>query len=181
MNDFNLEISDYDLDFNEAIINIKKNNFKKILLQIPEGLKEKFKEITEFLENKTSSSYIISADSCFGACDFPMNIEKDIDIRGAVERYLYLATQATIDLAEATIAYRNFRKPQTLSDAFYILNENEVIDKNLTEKMIEMTGFRNAIAHGYEDINYKVNYEVIQGDIKDVQEFINVITDKLRL
>ena len=69
MNDYNLEISDYIVDFNEVIINIKKNNFNKILLQIPEGLKQNFKEITDFLESKTSSSYMISADPCFGACD----------------------------------------------------------------------------------------------------------------
>ena len=45
-------------------------------------------------------------------------IEHDIDIRGALERYLYLATQATIDLGEAFISYRGFRKPGTLSVTF---------------------------------------------------------------
>ena len=34
-------------------------------------------------------------------------LENNIDIRGAVERYLYLVSQATIDLAEAVIAYKN--------------------------------------------------------------------------
>lgn len=47
-------------------------------------------------------------------------IEGDIDIKGAVERYLYLAVQSTIDLAEAIIAYKSFRKPTTMSEAFYI-------------------------------------------------------------
>ncbi len=42
-------------------------------------------------------------------------IEGNVDIRGAVERYLYLATQAVIDLADAVIAYKNFRKPTTMS------------------------------------------------------------------
>jgi uncharacterized protein YutE (UPF0331/DUF86 family) len=41
------------------------------------------------------------------------DIEGNIDIRGAVERYLYLAIQATIDLAEAVIAYKGLRKPTT--------------------------------------------------------------------
>lgn len=40
-------------------------------------------------------------------------IKNNLDIRGAVERYLYLAVQATIDLAEAVIAYKKFRKPTT--------------------------------------------------------------------
>ena len=37
-------------------------------------------------------------------------IQEDIDIKGAVERYLYLAAQSTIDLAEAVIAFRNLPK-----------------------------------------------------------------------
>ena len=53
-------------------------------------------------------------------------IENNIDIKGAVERYLYLAAQATIDLAEAVIAYKNFRKPTTMSEAFHILEENKI-------------------------------------------------------
>ncbi len=42
-------------------------------------------------------------------------IEEDLDIRGAFERYLSLAIQSTIDLAEAVISYKNFRKPSTMS------------------------------------------------------------------
>ena len=38
-------------------------------------------------------------------------IENDEIIYGAVERYLYLLSQATIDFAEAVISYSNLRKP----------------------------------------------------------------------
>ncbi|MEK6577509.1 MAG: DUF86 domain-containing protein [Nitrospirota bacterium] len=100
------------------------------------------------------------------------NIEEDIDIRGAVERYLYLAVQAVIDLAEAVIAYKNLRKPTTMSEAFYILNEEDVISAQLTEKMAKMVGFRNVMAHDYENINYDIVYEVLQNRIKEIEEFI---------
>ncbi|MBC7364354.1 MAG: DUF86 domain-containing protein [Candidatus Aminicenantes bacterium] len=49
-------------------------------------------------------------------------IEEDIDLRGAVERYLYLAVQATIDLAGAVLSFKNFRKPATMSENFLILS-----------------------------------------------------------
>lgn len=100
------------------------------------------------------------------------NIEEDIDIRGAVERYLYLAVQAVIDLAEAVIAYKNLRKPTTMSEAFYILNEEDIISTQLTEKMAKMVGFRNVMAHDYENINYDIVYEVLQNRIKEIEEFI---------
>ena len=99
-------------------------------------------------------------------------IEQDLDIRGAVERYLYLATQATIDLAEAVIAYRRYRKPTTMTDAFYILNEEGVIPNELTEKMVGMVGFRNVVAHDYDRINYDITYDILQNGLKDIEEFI---------
>ena len=99
-------------------------------------------------------------------------IEQDVDIRGAVERYLYLATQATIDLAEAVIAYRRYRKLTTMTDAFYILNEEGVIPNELTEKMVGMVGFRNVVAHDYDRINYDITYDILQNGLKDIEEFI---------
>ena len=94
-------------------------------------------------------------------------IEDDIDIRGAAERYLYLLTQSTIDLAEAIISYKNFRKPSTMSEAFYILNEEKMISKELTQKMVKMVGFRNVIAHVYENIDYNIVYNVMKNSQKD--------------
>lgn len=102
-------------------------------------------------------------------------IAENLDIRGAVERYLYLAVQAVIDLAEAVIAYRNFRKPTTMSEAFHILNEENIITSQLTEKMVKMVGFRNVMAHDYEKINYDIVYDVLQKRLKDIEEFIGKI------
>lgn len=103
-------------------------------------------------------------------------IEDNIDIKGAIERYLYLAAQATIDLAEAVISYKNFRKPSTMAESFHILEENSVISKDLTQKMIGMTGFRNAIAHDYDKINYDLVYKIIHQDIEDLRIFTGIVS-----
>ena len=103
-------------------------------------------------------------------------IENNIDIKGAIERYLYLSAQATIDLAEAVIAYKNLRKPSTMAESFYILEEKNIISKELTQKMAGMTGFRNAIAHDYDKINYDLVYKIIHQDIKDIEVFIDIIS-----
>ncbi len=108
-------------------------------------------------------------------------IEKDIDIRGMVERYLYLVCQSAIDLAEAVIAFKGFRKPTTLSENFYILNEEKMISDALTEKMVKMTGFRNVIAHDYAKINYEIVYDVLQNRLKDFEEFLKETKEKLRI
>ncbi|MEK7069526.1 MAG: DUF86 domain-containing protein [Patescibacteria group bacterium] len=103
-------------------------------------------------------------------------IENNIDIKGAVERYLYLTAQATIDLAEAVIAYKNLRKPSTMAESFHILEENNIISKVLTQKMIGMTGFRNAIAHDYDKINYDLVYKIIHQDIQDIKDFLDIVS-----
>lgn len=102
-------------------------------------------------------------------------VEENVDIRGAVERYLYLVTQASIDLAEAVIAYKDFRKPTTMGESFHILNEEGVVSTKLTEKMIRMVGFRNVMAHDYEKVNYDIVCEVLQKRLKDIEEFIGRI------
>ena len=102
-------------------------------------------------------------------------LEKDINIKGAVERYLYLAIQSTIDLAEAVISYKEIRKPATLGETFYILEEEKIIDTKLREELVKMTGFRNIIAHDYEKINYNIVYDILQNKIKDIENFGEII------
>lgn len=108
-------------------------------------------------------------------------IEENIDIRGAVERYLYLAVQATIDLAEAVIAYKCFRKPTTMSEAFDILNEENFISPRLTAELVKMVGFRNIITHDYDKIDYDILYNVLKKGRKDIESLLKSIEKKLHL
>lgn len=108
-------------------------------------------------------------------------IENNIDIKGALERYLYLAIQSSIDLSEAIISYKEFRKPTTMSEAFYILNEENFISDKLTKELVKMVGFRNIIAHDYEKIDYDIVYDVLQNKIKDIESFLKNVSNKLHL
>jgi 2-(3-amino-3-carboxypropyl)histidine synthase len=76
----NLNIKGYYIDLEKAIVTITNNNYKNILLQIPEGLKFIFNDFADFIEQKTKANIIISADPCFGACDVPSFVYKNSDI-----------------------------------------------------------------------------------------------------
>ncbi|MFZ5908171.1 MAG: type VII toxin-antitoxin system HepT family RNase toxin [Nitrospirota bacterium] len=102
-------------------------------------------------------------------------IQGSIDIRGAVERYLYLEARAVIDLAEAVIACHDFRKPATMSEAFSILNEEKIIPDKLTGKLVRMVGFRNVLAHDYEDVDYDIVCDVLQKGVRDIEAFLKII------
>jgi uncharacterized protein YutE (UPF0331/DUF86 family) len=102
-------------------------------------------------------------------------IKDNIDLRGAVERYLYLTVQSTIDLAESVIAYKKLRKPTTMAESFHILHEAGIIPTDLLQRLIQMTGFRNAIAHAYEDLNYDIVFDVLHSGKEDICAFLTLL------
>jgi len=108
-------------------------------------------------------------------------IEGNDIVKGAVERYLYLLVQDGINLSEATIAFRNFRRPDTYAEAFRILQEEKLISPALSEKMVQVAKFRNVIAHDYKKIDYKIIYDVLQDGLKDIEQFIGEIKKALKL
>lgn len=108
-----------------------------------------------------------------------LEIEKDVNIRGATERYLYLIVQAAIDLAEALISLKGFRKPTTMAESFIILEEERILDKELTEQLVKMVGFRNIIAHDYGEINYDIVYDILHQHLRDIEEFIEKVKEKI--
>jgi 2-(3-amino-3-carboxypropyl)histidine synthase len=59
-------------DLSKAIAAIKEQNAKRVILQMPEGLKPKAVEFSQKLEEKTGTEVIFLIDPCFGACDLPL-------------------------------------------------------------------------------------------------------------
>ena len=109
-------------------------------------------------------------------------IQSDEIIYGAVERYLYLLCQATIDFAEAVISYANLRKPGTYGEVFEILAEgNGLISQEISSKMKSMSGFRNILAHEYGKVDFEEVYKTLIKDIEDINKFIDEIKIKIKL
>lgn len=102
-------------------------------------------------------------------------IEGDLFLKASLERYLYLVIQETINLAEAVISLKDFRRPDSYSNAFEILEEEKIISPNLCRKMVDMTGFRNIVSHDYKKLNFKIIYDVLQNGLADIKEFIEQI------
>lgn len=99
----------------------------------------------------------------------------DDDLRGALERYLYLAMQAGIDCAEMTCKFKALEKPETMTDAFSFLAQAKIISTDLLQRMIKMVGFRNILSHGYEHINYNIVKDILSQHIEDLVELVEAI------
>ncbi len=111
----------------------------------------------------------------------PNDLEKDSMLRGAVERELYVLAQAVIDLAEAMVAYKNLRKPTTMREAFDILQEADLLPQEFIGRFIGIVGFRNALAHDYEELRLEVLYDVLQSKLSQIEEFLSYVRAGLGL
>jgi len=70
----------YNLELKKAEKLIKKNKAKSVLIQLPDGLKPKAKEITDYLKKKTNSDVFLWMGSNFGACDIPQDKNLNVDL-----------------------------------------------------------------------------------------------------
>ncbi len=68
-------MSIYEFDTTKIIGLIKDSNAKRVLIQLPDGLKPRAKEIVDAIEEKTEARAFIWSGSNFGACDLPSGIE----------------------------------------------------------------------------------------------------------
>jgi len=66
----------YDLEIERIVKTILKEKAKRILLQFPEGMKPYATILSEEIGTRTKTDCFIWLDSCFGACDLPLEVEK---------------------------------------------------------------------------------------------------------
>jgi 2-(3-amino-3-carboxypropyl)histidine synthase len=66
----------YNLELDKIISEIKRNKYKLILLQFPDGLKPYATAVVDYLREKTKAQFLIWFGSCYGACDVPVGLEK---------------------------------------------------------------------------------------------------------
>lgn len=126
---------------------------------------DKIKEINQFLE-ELQSLVPLSFE------EYKLSLEK----KAACERYVEKIVEAVTDLAFLIIKNKKFRIPEDDSDAFNILLENKVIDKDLTAQLKNAKGMKNIISHQYGKINDEIVFEAIKEDLeKDVKKFIEII------
>lgn len=107
-------------------------------------------------------------------------IENDRILVGSIIWYLYVAVQGAIDLALKVISALNLRTPESYSDAFKILGEEDILPKKLVERMVRMARFRHILAHAYIKIDIRKIYEILQGNLSDIEEYIMCLRDKLK-
>ena len=85
-------------------------------------------------------------------------------------RYLHLAVEAAIDLANHWIADQGLRTPDSNWDSFTVLEEAGEIEATLAERMRGWAEFRNVLVHDYIGIDHRIAYAAIPDELDDLAE-----------
>ena len=105
----------------------------------------------------------------------------DVDVQDIVLFNLQIAIQSCIDIASHIISDEELGVAGSTSEIFYILQENNYIDAQLTEKIVSAVGFRNLVAHEYGNLDLKKVYKIIHEDMEDIQVFLKEILKKCEI
>ena len=95
----------------------------------------------------------------------------DPSIHDLAARYLHLATEATIDIANHWICDAGLRTPDTNRDIFVVLEQAGEIDPALSDRLQEWASFRNVLVHDYLTIDHGIAYRAIRTELGDLDAF----------
>jgi len=102
------------------------------------------------------------------------NFVHEPDVHHLAERYLHLAIEAALDIANHIIADQGYEAPETYRDAFAILQSHAVLAADLATRLQSWAGFRNILVHAYLTIDHGVTWDAIQNDLADLRSLAGV-------
>jgi len=100
---------------------------------------------------------------------------ENCDLQQLAAFNLQTAIQNCIDIGGHIYAGLDVGAPGTYNEIFYELLDRKIITKAMLEKLIQMIGLRNRIAHDYEDVSNEKIYSILKHDLGDFELFIKQI------
>lgn len=140
---------------------LKPDNVDKITIRI-----EKLKEYIVILEQFRDVTVV--------------QLEKDTVKRGALERYLQLAIEACIDIAELIISDQRLTTPSTAKEAIEILGREGIVDEAFASDFSKAVGVRNILIHDYLELDYELLLNNLKENLSDFHRFIKGVLQFLK-
>ena len=96
----------------------------------------------------------------------------------AVILHLWQATQVVIDLAMTACLALDLGTPSSYGDAFRRLQQANVIDHGLGDRLVKAAGFPNVVAHAYDTIDMQRVYRAATEGPADLRAFPAHLRDR---
>lgn len=110
----------------------------------------------------------------------PDDLEPATDATDAVVLHLWQAVQLVIDLALAACLHLNLGTPESYGDAFARLAGVGYLDDDLARRLVRAAGFRNQVAHAYENLDMKRVYDAAEQGPHDLRAFLAALERLVR-
>jgi uncharacterized protein YutE (UPF0331/DUF86 family) len=95
----------------------------------------------------------------------------DPAVQAQAERWLHLAAECALDLANHLIADRGWRTPTTNRESFQVLAEQRALPNDLAERMEGWAGFRNILVHLYLEIDHDTVFDILTRDLDELRSY----------
>ena len=103
--------------------------------------------------------------------------QSDVRSKAFVERYLHLAIEEVLDIANHIVSFHQWREPTGYRDLLLILSEKGIIPTDQLTKFQNMASFRNMLVHRYETIDEALVFGIFSKHLGDFDLFSNLIME----
>jgi uncharacterized protein YutE (UPF0331/DUF86 family) len=103
--------------------------------------------------------------------------QSDLRAKSFVERYLHLAIEEVMDIANHLVSFYKWREPTGYRDLFLILKEHGVISEKYLPTFQSMASFRNMLVHRYETIDDELVFGIFKKRLDDFELFITLVVN----
>lgn len=104
---------------------------------------------------------------------------EDYDLQDIISVNLERAVQCSVDIAAHIISCSDKAAPDSMGQAFRTLHQIEVIDQNVSDKLVASVGFRNVAVHSYKEIDWDIVFSIITREIDVFKVFMKQVIEFL--
>ena len=109
----------------------------------------------------------------------PEALATDYDLQDILSVNLERAVQLCVDIAAHIIADREVNAPTTMAAAFEALHTLHILSSDLSNSMKKAVGFRNIVVHNYQEIDWRIVFNICHHKLDDFRAFAQAITSLL--
>lgn len=105
-------------------------------------------------------------------------LSADLDERWAVERGLQLCVQNVLDIATHLVASAG-RDATDYTSAIDLLGQLGILSPALTRALRPLAGLRNALVHGYLEVDLSIVHAVLNQHLDHVRDFVAAVNQHI--
>lgn len=120
----------------------------------------KLAELDTYLEQLSEFSSLSAAD-----------YQRDWKVQRIVDRTLQLVIECCTDIANHAISAKALPVPTSYAQAFAILGDAGLLDRDLAQTMARIVRFRNILVHQYANVDSQIVADILRGGLSDVRAY----------